>query len=373
MSGLTSITIPNNIISIGEAAFENCSELTSLTVPNSVSSIGSFAFRDCDNLKNVVLEDGTALLSFDVGYASDYAFANCPIESLYLGRNISFSPFQSPFKDKTTLTSITIGNSVTSIEDYIFWYCSGLTGTLTIPNSVSSIGSYAFISCSELTGITIPNSVTSIGYAAFADCSGLMSLTIPNSVSFIDTHAFYDCSGLTSLTISNSIKTIGTATFYNCSSLISLTIPESITSIGEYAFAQCTNLSEINSENPTPPQAQSNTFDAVDKGKCTLFVPAGSFTPYSQQAVWKDFLNIKEKNFGTSINTISSDTGISAYATNNGIKINGCNPMDKISIYTVTGQTVYSSVAGDGYISYPLQKGVTYVVRTPKKSLKVIY
>ena len=81
---------------------------------------------------------------------------------------------------------------VTSIGDYAFQYCSGLT-SITIPNSVTSIGEWAFQDCTGLTSITIPNSVTSIGYCAFLCCTGLTSITIPNSVTSIGGEAFSDC------------------------------------------------------------------------------------------------------------------------------------------------------------------------------------
>ena len=93
--------------------------------------------------------------------------------------------------------------SVTSIGDYAFYLCIGLT-SVTIPNSVTSIGDDAFYGCSSLTSITIPNSVTSIGKWAFISCSGLTSVTIPNSVTSIGNMAFAYCSGLTSVTLPNN-------------------------------------------------------------------------------------------------------------------------------------------------------------------------
>ena len=102
--------------------------------------------------------------------------------------------------------------------------------------SVTSIEGYAFYKCSGLTSVTIPESVTSIGYEAFNNCSGLKSVTIPESVTSIDTDAFSGCSSLTSITIPNSVTSIGGYAFSGCSSLTSITIPNSVTSIGRYAF-----------------------------------------------------------------------------------------------------------------------------------------
>ena len=93
--------------------------------------------------------------------------------------------------------------SVTSIGDWAFSYCSGLT-SVTIPNSVTSIGEGAFSWCSSLTSVTLPNSVTSIADYAFWGCSGLTSVTIPNSVTSIAGYAFYECNGLTSI-VSNAV------------------------------------------------------------------------------------------------------------------------------------------------------------------------
>ena len=131
--------------------------------------------------------------------------------------------------------------SVTSIGDWAFSFCSGLT-SVTIPNSVTIIGRYAFDGCISLTSVTIPNSVTSIGDYVFIYCTGLTSITIPNSVTSIGDGAFSGCSGLTSITIPNSVTNIGELAFDECSGLTSITIPNSVTSIGDYVLNSCDGI-----------------------------------------------------------------------------------------------------------------------------------
>src|SRR5437762_2403510 len=115
------------------------------------------------------------------------------------------------------------GNGTCTITGY-----TGPGGTVTIPNSINglsvvSIG-YSAFAHSSLTSVTIPNSVTSIGNSAFATCRSLTNVTIPASVTSIGYEAFYGCTGLTNVTIPNSVTSIGTAAFSSCTSLTAINV-----------------------------------------------------------------------------------------------------------------------------------------------------
>ena len=233
----TSYTIPDSVTSIGGNAFRRCSSLTSITIPNSVTSIGDAAFWDCSGLTSITIPNSVTSIG-------EWAFCLCDgLTSITIPNSVTSIGYKA-FDGCTGLTSITIPNSVTSIGEWAFYHCTGLT-SITIPNSVTSIGYAAFRDCTGLTSITIPNSVTSIGDGAFRGCSSLTSITIPDSVTSIGDATFEDCTSLTSITIPNSVTSIGYEAFYDCNSLTSITIPNSVTSIGDGAFRGCTGLTSI--------------------------------------------------------------------------------------------------------------------------------
>ena len=146
----TSIEVRDGTVSIGNYAFSGCSSLTSITLPESVTSIGSSAFDNCTALKKVIIEDGNTTLSLGYNYYSSTVqglFNDCPLEEVYLGRNLSYNSGNSygysPFYNKDVLTNVTIGDEVTAISQYAFYGCDNIH-SLTISSGVLSIGSNAF-------------------------------------------------------------------------------------------------------------------------------------------------------------------------------------------------------------------------------------
>lgn len=385
--GLTSLVISEDAVSsIGESAFEFCSDLASVTIPASVTQIGNGAFYYCNQL-NAVYYTGS------LEQWCGITFANSSANPLYYANNL--------YINNTLLTDLVIPNSVTQIGDYIFAGAECLT-SLTLHNAVTSIGQYAFYGCSGLTSLSIPNSVTSIGNSAFNGCTGLCYVTIPSSVRFVGLFSFYgvklvvdnsgvagsscgadmisygdayiddyliyedatmssligccksaegeivipstvnsisekcfvDCNGITSVTIPNTVTRIENETFKGCSNLSSVTIGRSVSIIGDDAFRLCFNLAEIHSLNPVAPTLGTNVFNGVHD-TIPVYIPCGSSMVYYGR--WQYFYNYIEDCNG--IDDVNMDE-VKVYVRGGEIVVEGCNGED-VKVFDMKGREVY--------------------------------
>ena len=234
-----------------EFTFLGCMELEEMqeNIPSGVKNF-NYTFYECSSLTSITIPDSVTSIG-------DWTFGGCQ-----------------------SLTSITIPDSVTTIGDLTFSGCKSLTSVM-IPDSVTTIGGATFYECSSLTSITIPDSVTSIGEGAFAECTGLTSIVIPEGVKEIKENPFQMCYSLQGIEVNeknkyylsengilfdkdkktiiaypagksvesyeipDSVTSIGDDAFSGCTSLTSITIPDSVTQIGAYTFYECTSLTSV--------------------------------------------------------------------------------------------------------------------------------
>ena len=295
---LTGVTIPNSVTIIDEDAFNDCDGLTSVNIPGSVTTIGYMAFRFCRALTSLTLNYGlktigerafeyfnatSVTIPNSVTLIGDYAFAwSTKLQSVTIGTSSTTGNITigyCAFDDCTNLTSLSLGNSVTTIDNGAFFYCGKLT-SLIIPKSVTSIGSWAFSACSGLESVTVASGNTVfdsrnncnaiIETATNTLHTGCANTVIPTTVTAIGDNAFNHCIDLTGITIPNSVTSIGESAFMSCWYLESITIPKSVTSIGNMAFSYCASLLHIDVANGNP------VYDS--RGNCNAIIETATNT-----------------------------------------------------------------------------------------------
>ena len=263
-ANLTSATLPENknFTAIPDTLFYSCKMLEAVVVPSSVTSIGADAFHDCSS--------AVITLPENISTIGNYAFENvkeiiCNPASTTATVMPVGQYFSAPGAPDFSLCN---SDGDICLESY-----SGAGGAVTIPAGVKEIGLCAFMGCDKITSVMIPDSVTKIRVNAFNGCTGLTSVTIPESVTQILQNAFYNCSSLESVSIPSGVTRIEDNTFYGCASLESVSIPSGVTVIGISAFEGCASLTDV-----TLPSGITEISNTTFKGCASLTdidIPSG--------------------------------------------------------------------------------------------------
>ena len=288
-SSLSEIKLGSNVSTIGNGVFSNCTSLESITIPQSVNQLGTtidysstsssdtyyygnagilLPFYNCTNLKTVLFEDGENPIFLGVARVSNSSYNNyakglfyyCPLENIYLGRNIMYKTSASTgyhsgtyslesypqyygyssFYNQSKLAKISIGEQVTTIQSYLFYKNAAIT-LMTLPH-VKIIGKSAFESCSKLTTLNLGDAIETVDERAFYMDSNITKLTFPNTTKSIGSSAFRECTSVTEITVGSGLESIDSYAFYGNNSFTALILPDGFTTMGESAFEGCTKL-----------------------------------------------------------------------------------------------------------------------------------
>ena len=369
-SYITSISIPESVISIGEKAFSGCSRLTSVEISPNLKSIGKSAFSGCSRLTSISIPKNVETIE-------KAAFKQCSaLTTVNISEGVK-NINDDAFNGCSRLTTISIPESTTYIGGSAFCDCSSLS-TINIPENVTDIGSCAFSGCSKLTSITIPKNVSNLGSNVLAYCNltsisvasenqtfdsrgncnaiirtqenrlvqGCKNTIIPDNVTAIGEGAFEGCGGLTSMTIPNHVSDIGYVAFGNCTDLTSITIPASVRTIIE-SFSGCSGLASItvdegnsvfDSRNNCNAIIESSTNELVVGCKNTIIPKGVTSIGYG---AFSGCTGLTAVTFPSSMTSIGSEAFI------------GCTGLTSITIPT--------SVTGIGYAAFSECTGITSV------------
>ena len=378
MSTLGSIVIPNAVTTIGtyafaddselesaklstscawlkEGLFSKCGKLQAITIPTVVTKMDTQMFTNCKALKTVTFEDGTDLIEMAYGSSNkEYGlFRDCPVETLYLGRWLSYNTdvsTHSPFYSIAELKNLTLGKDLKVVDKYMFSYCTGLED-LYIPDNITSVNMWGFRGCTSLKSVRFSEALSQISDYGFSGCTSLDNVALPASMTSIADNSFSGCTSLRKLDLGTSLRIIGPSAFQNCTALKGIEMPETleglgvesfagctslpyvevkgeissggkqsfqgctgltwislsenVSSLGENSFDGCTNIKYVKSYATSPIPAGLANFpeDVVANG--TLFVPASYVSRYKRSATWKNWGNIKAMTEGIFLSTVT--------------------------------------------------------------------
>lgn len=268
-SGITDITIPDAVTTLGNNVFKECTRLQAVTLGKAITTIGSNTFNGCTSLIEVsargsltsigtyafygctALTKHSSMFSKTLTTIGDYAFAGSRIGTVTIPESVT-TIGEEAFAKCSNLRSINYDAvNCTTVGSDVFSECPNVE-RLGIGNKVTDIPSGIFSNLAISYDFVIPDNVKNIGSSAFRGC-GFRSVTLPDNLTTIERFVFADCEYLNSVVIPETVTAIGNYAFYNCARLSSVVIPNAVTSVGAGVFENCTELTSAtyNAENCT--------------------------------------------------------------------------------------------------------------------------
>ena len=280
---LTSVTISDNVKSLGANSFYDTYRIEHLKIGSGITQIQTYAFNNTSISASTKPNlDLSANVGLNVG---DGSFNSCYFNNVIFPKNCTLSSksFQNCSASTLLFGSGTIISKVGTFSSAFF----GSTILNIDLNGVALIGDYAFSNTSGYTSITIPSSVTTFGRYAFNKVSTLNSVTIDYASNATLGYNQFRDSSITSLTIGSHPTSIGKSMFSNCTKLTTLVIPSNISSINSSAFEGCSGLTSITVHSTTPPTLVSSAFNNTND--CPIYVPPESVDAYKAASGWSDY------------------------------------------------------------------------------------
>ena len=304
-----------SVVCVGEKAFKDCNNLVSLTVPGSVEKLGSF--ENCNKFKKVVFKESDRWL-YGIGYLRP-----CPIEELYIGRNISRyinhsslskTLEEQPFRGKK-IKKLEFGSKITEIDKWLFYKAEITQSVILFPKNIKKVLDKAFLGCDKINSIIFEessyddekNGLERIEEGAFSGCSGLKEVSFPRTLERIGYYSFSGC-GLETLAIPDNVTTISDKAFRGCQNLNIITIGSGVKLFCYEIFYDCPNIKYVTIKIIDPEKCEyrfspSEPFLSNVYANAVLFVPTGSLDQYINHYYWGKFFNIQEYK-GTGISSV---------------------------------------------------------------------
>lgn len=253
-TSLTSISLPSNLTELGECAFA-ATPIASLTIPKGLTQVSAQTFAYCDNLKDFQVDPGNpAYAALDgILYNKDYT------ELIYYptGRmdpEVSILDTikiigAGAFTGNKYITEVNLPESLLEIRSNAFSGCKKISA-FNVPAYTEKVEKGAFAGCEALASATFLGTQTEIGDDLFAYCHALAKVELPGNLSIIPLGAFYWCTGLQEIVIPDTVTSINTDAFRHCINLSSLQLPGSLQYIGYRAFYDCPALPSLTLPGP---------------------------------------------------------------------------------------------------------------------------